>query len=195
MTGMPMLTIMSWLRLKPSRLALVLLLPVLLGAGVREPSGYRMDDYLAPVPDNLTGGRVLDVNGVAEAMRTGAIAIDVLPAPRRPPSQSANMPWLPPPRKQIAGSLWWPEVGRGAISHAVDQWFQRRLREVTNGDRAKPLIFYCKASCWMSWNAAKRAINYGYGNVLWFPDGAEAWTALGYPSQNGTPEDVPADHE
>ena len=33
----------------------------------------------------------------------------------------------------------------------------------------------------MSWNAAKRALALGYGNVAWFPDGTDAWEALGLP--------------
>jgi rhodanese-related sulfurtransferase len=33
----------------------------------------------------------------------------------------------------------------------------------------------------MSWNAAKRALEIGYRNVLWFRDGTDAWQELGYP--------------
>jgi len=34
-------------------------------------------------------------------------------------------------------------------------------------------VNYCHRNCWLSWNAAKRAISYGYRNVFWFPDGME----------------------
>jgi hypothetical protein len=37
---------------------------------------------------------------------------------------------------------------------------------VTGGNEGKSVAFYCKADCWMSWNAAKRAISYGYRDVL-----------------------------
>jgi rhodanese-related sulfurtransferase len=33
----------------------------------------------------------------------------------------------------------------------------------------------------MSWNAAKRALEYGYTNVMWFRDGTDGWQELGYP--------------
>jgi len=179
------------------RLALLLALPVLLGAGVPEasfapePGGFRMDDYNAPVPETLAGARVVDAAGVAEAMTAGAIVIDVLPAQRRPAAQPAGQPWLPLPRMEIPGSLWWPEVGRGGISAALDAWFQQRLTAVTGGDRDRAVVFYCKAACWMSWNAAKRAVGYGYRRVLWFPGGTEAWAEAGSTMQKGTPEAVP----
>jgi PQQ-dependent catabolism-associated CXXCW motif protein len=173
--------------------AALLVLPVLLGAAVPEPEGFRMDDYAAPVPDTLTGAQVVDAAGLAAAMAAGAVAIDVLPAPRRPPGQPASTLWLPVPRMEVPGSLWWPEVGRGAISPALDTWFADRLATVTRGDRNKPLAFYCKAACWMSWNAAKRAVGYGYRQVLWFTGGPESWVAAGYKLQPGTPEPVPLD--
>ena len=52
---------------------------------------------------------------------------------------------------------------------------------------ARTLVIYCKAGCWMSWNAAKRAIAYGYSNVLWFPDGTDAWAAAGLPTEPSEP--------
>ena len=33
----------------------------------------------------------------------------------------------------------------------------------------------------MSWNAAKRALTYGYTNVSWFPDGTDGWQEIGLP--------------
>ena len=51
-----------------------------------------------------------------------------------------------------------------------------------------PVVVYCQSThCWMSYNAALRAINMGYSNVLWYRGGIEAWQAAGLPvaSQNG----------
>ncbi len=36
--------------------------------------------------------------------------------------------------------------------------------------------------CWVSYNAALRAINAGYTNVLWYRGGIEAWKAAGLPT-------------
>jgi PQQ-dependent catabolism-associated CXXCW motif protein len=162
-----------------------------MAATVPEPEGFRLDNYNAPVPEALTGARTVDAAALAAAMAEGAIAIDVISAPRRPASLPQDRPWLPVPRMHVAGSLWWPDVGRGVISPALDGWFRARLSAVTGGEQGKTIAFYCKTDCWMSWNAAKRAIGYGYRNVLWFPGGAEAWQAAGYRLDPATPEDVP----
>ena len=37
------------------------------------------------------------------------------------------------------------------------------------------LVIYCQADCWMSWNAAKQALSYGYTNVAWYPEGTDGW--------------------
>ena len=174
-------------------LALVFAAPLLLGAGVPEPEGFRIDNYNAPTPGTLTGGRVVGAGVLAAAIANGAIAIDVLPAPRRPAGMPEDRPWLPVPRRNLPGSLWWPEVGRGVISPQLDAWFRKRLEEVTGGDKDKAIAFYCKADCWMSWNAAKRAAGYGYRQVLWFPGGPEEWKAQGYELADGVAEAVPAE--
>ena len=42
---------------------------------------------------------------------------------------------------------------------------------------------YCQGTyCWMSYNAALRAINLGYTNVLWYRGGIEAWKQAGLPT-------------
>jgi PQQ-dependent catabolism-associated CXXCW motif protein len=175
------------------RLAWALLLIVAIGgaamAGVPEPDGYRLDNYKAPVPDTVTGGRVVHT-GDLKAMvdRGGVVLIDVLPAPRRPDGMLPGAPWMPEPRRDLPGSIWLPDVGRGAISDELDQWFQRNLSSATKGDKTKAVVFYCLAQCWMSWNATKRAAVYGYTDVLWYPDGTEGWAAAGFPLVTASPQ-------
>ncbi|MEM7239896.1 MAG: PQQ-dependent catabolism-associated CXXCW motif protein, partial [Pseudomonadota bacterium] len=41
-------------------------------------------------------------------------------------------------------------------------------------------LVFCLAGCWMSWNAAKRALEYGYTDVYWYPDGTDGWDFSGY---------------
>jgi len=55
-------------------------------------------------------------------------------------------------------------------------YFRKNLERVTAGDRNRPLVFYCFVDCWMSWNAAKRALEFGYVRVIWYPDGTDGWT-------------------
>jgi len=48
-------------------------------------------------------------------------------------------------------------------------------------------VFYCLASCWMSWNAAKRALELGYTNVAWYPEGTDGWADQGLPLEGRVP--------
>ena len=53
------------------------------------------------------------------------------------------------------------------------------------------LVFYCLRSCWMSWNAARRALAIGYTNVVWYPDGTDGWEDALLPLADSTPEPRP----
>jgi PQQ-dependent catabolism-associated CXXCW motif protein len=148
--------------------------------GIPEPDGYRMDDYRAPTPETVAGGRVVHTDEVRRMVRGGgAVLIDVLPAPRRPDGMKPGMPWMPLPHSDLPGSIWLPDVGRGQISPAMEAWFRQRLATESGGDKGRILVFYCLADCWMSWNAAKRAVSYGYRQVYWYPDGTDGWQAAG----------------
>src|ERR1700712_257365 len=139
-------------------------------------SGYRLSDYNAPVPDSVPGGQTVHTGELYTlSATTRVVLIDVLPAQRRPPTMQPGMPWMPTPHHNLAGSIWLPEVGRGVVSPEVDAWFERELQKITAGDRAIPIVFYCRAECWMSWNAARRAIEHGWTRVIWYPDGPEVW--------------------
>ena len=53
---------------------------------------------------------------------------------------------------------------------------------LTGGRFTTPVLVYCHEKCWLSWNAAKRALSYGYKHVYWFPEGIEGWTAANHPT-------------
>jgi PQQ-dependent catabolism-associated CXXCW motif protein len=161
-------------------------------AGVPEPEGYRLDDYRAPVPATVAGGKVVHTKGLQPLVRHGRVLlIDVIPAPRRPDNMREDQPWMPVPRRDIPGSLWLPDVGRGALSPEIERWFQDSLVRLTEGDRRRPLVFYCLSQCWMSWNAAKRAASYGYRRVYWYPDGSDGWEKAGLPLAAAQPQALP----
>jgi len=153
------------------------------------PETYRLDDYRAPVPDTVPGADVLHIPAMQERVaQRDAVLIDVLPAPRRPPGMRAGAPWLPARHPSLPGSLWWPEVGRGAVPEQVERRLQQRLWDVTQGDPARLVVFFCLADCWMSWNAARRAASMGF-HAAWFPEGVDGWQALGLPTQDVLPEE------
>lgn len=151
-------------------------------AAVPEPEGYRLDDYHAPVPASVPGGSVIPSASALQNLlaQKNALLIDVLPAQRRPAGMKPATPWLPEPHLDIPGSIWLPDSGRGALSPAAAAWFRAELGTLTHNDRARPLVFYCQAQCWMSWNAAKRAAAEGYRRVFWYPEGVDGWKRAGF---------------
>ena len=153
-----------------------------------EPEGYRMDDYRAPAPATVAGAVVLDTDTAHQLWKSGeAVWIDVLPAPRRPANLPQSAVWMPLPHRDIPGSLWLPDVGRGALSPEVEGYFRDHLATATKLRKHAAVVFYCLADCWMSWNAAKRATSWGYTQIYWYRDGTDGWDAAKFPMQNAEP--------
>lgn len=161
-------------------------------AGVPEPPGFRLDSFDAPVPATLRGATVIDTEATRALHDAGkARFIDVLSAPRRPPAMQAGAPWLPSPHRDIPGSIWLPDAGREPLSPAMHRWFLAALARASGQNFNQPLVFYCHAQCWMSWNAAKQAIADGYRQVFWYPAGLTGWQAAGLPLATTKPEAFP----
>lgn len=71
----------------------------------------------------------------------------------------------------------------GSFQDQTQQGFGQFLQQVTGGRQDAMLVFYCASTqCWMSYNAALRAANLGYRNVLWYRGGLEAWSYAGLPT-------------
>lgn len=158
--------------------------------GVPIPETFRMDDYRSAVPTTVPGGVVLDTGAMQKVVVGGeAVLIDVLPAPRRPDAMRPGVPWLPARHQALPGSLWWPDVGRGALAPELENRFRHRLHEVTAGRPGKLVVFYCLSNCWMSWNAARRAAAMGI-RAGWYPEGVDGWRAAGLPTEDVKPEGV-----
>lgn len=155
---------------------------------VDEPDGYRLENYDDVVPDTLKGAGVVDAEQVL-ALRDddGAVIVDVIPAQRRPDFLPENQIWIPVPHKGVPGSLWLPDIGYGVLSDITLAYFFDNLSKATNQNKAHPVVFYCRDNCWMSWNAAKRALEHGYSKVYWFTEGTEGWFESGYEFADLTP--------
>jgi PQQ-dependent catabolism-associated CXXCW motif protein len=159
---------------------------------VPQPPGYRTHDYRAPVPKSLDGARTVSTAEAADLWRQGAAAfVDVMPQAPRPRGLPVGTIWRDQPRFNVPGSVFLPDTGYGELAPAMAEYFAHGLARATGGDRSRPLLFYCLADCWMSWNAAKRALALGYPNVIWYPDGTEAWQAAGLPLAQAKPEPRP----
>lgn len=149
----------------------------LIQAAAPEPTDYRKADYLAPVPATLAGAQVLTTPDVVRLLAgpNDPLLIDVLP-PKAPQPEGREGAWLPRPHESLPGAIWLPDTGWGEPTAEQAEYFQRGLEQVTGGDHTAPLVFFCRRDCWMSWNAAKRALELGYTNVAWYPDGTDGWT-------------------
>lgn len=150
-------------------------------ATVPEPEGYRTTRYRAPVPATVEGGTVVDSRGLEELIGTlRPVLVDVMPRTRRPPGRDADQVWIEPKRMTLPGSSWLPNTGYGELTPEFRTFLAEGLERLTGGDKGKPVVFFCDANCWMSWNAAKRAVTeLGYGRVYWYPQGTDGWKGAG----------------
>jgi quinoprotein dehydrogenase-associated probable ABC transporter substrate-binding protein/PQQ-dependent catabolism-associated CXXCW motif protein len=146
-----------------------------------EPAGYRMGEYRAPVPATLKGATVLTTPALqALIVERDPVLVDVLPKPRKPEGRADDQLWIEQKRDHLPNSAWLPNVGYGELSQEFARYFEDELAKLTGGDKTKPVVFYCDAQCWMSWNAAKRAVTeLGYRQVYWYPDGVDGWKKAG----------------
>ncbi len=183
------------MRVAVFRLALVATVVATAGtatAEVPEPESYRLENYRAPVPATLRGAKVIGTDEAEAIWRSHAASfIDVLPRPPRPRDLPAGTLWRDKPRANIPGSIWLPDTGYGELAPNMAGYFANGLDRASHGDRARMLVLYCLADCWMSWNAARRALALGYSNVTWYPEGTDGWQAALLPLQDSAPEPRP----
>lgn len=143
--------------------------------GVPATGNLRLADYHAPTPAEIPGARVIrtaQLQELLERERHMAL-VDVLGDPAHP---------------TLPGALWLRNAGLGEfLGNDIDR-LEAALGRITEGDRLRPLVFFClSAECWLSYNAALRAVAFGYRNVLWYRGGVEAWRAAGLPMSLSAP--------
>jgi PQQ-dependent catabolism-associated CXXCW motif protein len=159
----------------------VLTSPALAKESLFNREGYRIAHYRAPTrqpPEGVT--RIVPTAAAQLLPDRDALFIDVLPAEGG--RREADGRWrLAKARESIAGAHWFPESGRGDLDPAVAAGFARGIARLTKGRRGPPLIVFCLADCWMSWNAAKRLRAMGYVRVWWLAEGTDGWRDLGLP--------------
>ena len=148
-----------------------------------EPVDYWTGPINGPVPATLSGGAVLHTEELSALLKeSNVVLVDVSNLPHRPEKLAEGALWLPKPHQVIPGSLWIPGAGVGAIEPDVDAAFRNKLAQATDNNLDRPVVIYCHERCWLSWNAAKRAVRYGYRKVHWYPEGIEGWNAAGLKS-------------
>lgn len=123
-----------------------------------------------------------------------AIFVDVMGAIFREESLDFDGEWLiNKPRADIPGSIWLPNSGEAQLIPIIERYYRENLQRLTSGNKKATLLFYCIEDCWMSWNASKRAAEWGYRSVLWYRKGVDGWKEAGFPLEERVPEPLPVD--
>jgi PQQ-dependent catabolism-associated CXXCW motif protein len=147
------------------------------------------ENYRAPVPATLGGARVLTTTEAEAIWRAKAgVFVDVLPRAPKPKGLPEGTVWRDKPRFDIPGSIWLPDTGYGKLAEATENYLRQGLARVSGGNMAALVVFYCLSDCWMSWNAAKRTLSFGYTAVAWYPEGTDGWERAGLPLVEVQPE-------
>lgn len=138
--------------------------------GIAPVSTLRQPPYHAPTPREIPGARVVHTLDL-HAMLKGPVRpllIDVLSGEGH---------------ETLAGAVWLGGAGRGeSFDDPVQLELAPLLLRLAAGDRATPLVFFCAGSqCWLSYNAALRAVASGFTNVYWYRGGIDAWEAAQLP--------------
>ena len=144
--------------------------------GVDPVTGFRMEHYRRPVPDTNPGVEVIDTDRALQLQQTGKVVlIDVFP-PRGLGADPLDGSWLTNDEySTLPGAVWLPEVGRGHLEQEHIDYFTRNLEALTDNDKTTPIMFFCTSDCWQSWNAARRALQWGYEHIFWYPAGSDGW--------------------
>ncbi|PPC87071.1 MAG: hypothetical protein CTY31_04265 [Hyphomicrobium sp.] len=142
-------------------------------------TGYRIAHYRAAVPDTVPGGTRVDLDKVDQLIKDGALLLDVMPSEGAGPDPVTGQWRLSRPHQTIPGSVWVPDVGRGIISTAYENYLSENLKRLTEGNFDKKLIVFCQSDCWMAWNAVQRISALGYKQIFWFPEGTDGWVEWG----------------
>jgi len=150
--------------------------------------GYRTALYRSPTPHQVEGAQVIDTATLQGLLgqQPMPVLVDVY-----------RRQWLQGrviedhPHTNLPGSYWLANTGDGELSPPWQAYFARHLQKATGGHVDQPLVFYCRADCWLSWNAVKRAATLGYKNLYWYRDGLDAWQNAKLPLQAAQPEPFP----
>lgn len=125
----------------------------------------------APTPTSIPGAQLITTKGLVglvQGRQAPFFLFDVLGGPEVLPNAIPAV-WMAQP---------------GNFNDQMQQQFAQVMQQGTQGRKDTALVFYCLSNhCWMSYNAALRAVNAGYKNVLWYRGGIEAWKAAGLPTQ------------
>ena len=131
--------------------------------GVPPATQLRTVGYHGPTPSRIPGGKVITTGELKAMLEQAArpYVIDVLGGGVH---------------RTIAGAFWMIGAGAGDMDRDEEKRFAGAIAGFAAGDKSRALVFFCVDSeCWLSYNAALRAIALGYTNVMWYRGGIASW--------------------
>ena len=142
-----------------------------------------------PVPETLAGARVL-TTAEAEAIwrAKSGVFIDVLPRAPKPKDLPAGTVWRDKPRRTFPAASGCLTPATGPWRPATEDYLRQGLARASGGNKQAAAGDLLPSDCWMSWNAAKRTLAYGYTNVAWYPEGTDGWEHANLPLAEAQPE-------
>ena len=91
----------------------------------------------------------------------------------------------------IPGALSFINSGLAFENAELESAYAERFHQMLHTaapDLNQPVVFYCTGSeCWLSVNAAMRARQLGYTQVIWYRGGITAWMRAGLPTVSRVP--------
>lgn len=124
-----------------------------------------------PTPTKIPGGSVIGTQALRKLLQdkqSGVLLLDVYGAQTSLPDAISVV----------------PAAQGGSFTDNTQREFGEYLQTIAKGDKSRPLVLYCEGvNCWMSYNAALRAIKLGYQKVMWYRGGLEAWQQAGLPTR------------
>lgn len=146
-----------------------------------QETGYRIARHRAPTPDDIPGDiPVITAEDVPALAEAGALLLDVFGAAQSRFDELDGTWLVSKEHLSLPGAIWLPETGRGALEPQIAQFLASNLERATAGDKGHPIVVFCIADCWMSWNAAQRIARLGYTRVFWFRTGTDGWLDAGW---------------
>lgn len=145
-----------------------------------DADGYRVARYRTPIHIDPRPASHLALSAALILMPgRDALFVDVMPVESGVRDAASGRWTLTGEHLTIPGAVWHPDTGRTP----VDTLLWRALEETIQRARRKrpslPVIVFCRADCWMSWNAARRLAAGGIENVWWLAEGTDGWSAAG----------------
>ena len=141
--------------------------------GVTAQAELRLEEYSSATPLQIPGAARIStaaLRGLIAAAQADPDAVpllfDVLGGPQH---------------DSLPGAIWLPGAGRGrSFDDPVQAQLARVLDLTGRGSRNRALVFFCASkTCWLSYNAALRAVRLGHAQGYWYRGGIEAWQAAG----------------